>query len=161
MGFDLSAQSPLVQGAVAYALTAAGKGGVRPVFDSGAVIAFGKRVIFFPAVRSLVKEIIENPFLKLLGRYVPLPVAALSAFGLQKTASNFISDSGSANPCEVPFSVSHDTDIKPVSDINEKAVATHSSVLFLIRNALKDSRIEIPYSHRVVETKQALPQAAS
>jgi small-conductance mechanosensitive channel len=359
---------PLMLPLLAYVLTAAGEGVVRSIFDSGAVIAFGKRVFLFLAVRSLVKEIIQDEFLKLLGRYILIPVAALYTFGLldplilkleavtvslgnisfsalaiirgvvaggilfwlgrwsnqqttqfierqeqmrpsirqlivktiefaifafaflllmnimginlsalaviggaigvglgfglQKIASNFISgvillvegqatvgdyveldggeagkivkmtaraavletfdgrwivvpnedfittrvvnysDSGSANRCEAPFSVSYDTDINRVPDIIEKAVATHpgvlqkpyppdcelrgfgdsgidfavefwvnglddgpnkytSDVLFLIWNALKDNGIEIPYPHRVVELKQALPQAAS
>jgi len=359
---------PLMLPLLAYVLTAAGEGVVRSIFDSGAVIAFGKRVFLFLAVRSLVKEIIQDEFLKLLGRYILIPVAALYTFGLldplilkleavtvslgnisfsalaiirgvvaggilfwlgrwsnqqttqfierqeqmrpsirqlivktiefaifaiaflllmnimginlsalaviggaigvglgfglQKIASNFISgvillvegqatvgdyveldggeagkivkmtaraavletfdgrwivvpnedfittrvvnysDSGSANRFEAPFSVSYDTDINRVPDIIEKAVATHpgvlqkpyppdcelrgfgdsgidfavefwvnglddgpnkytSDVLFLIWNALKDNGIEIPYPHRVVELKQALPQAAS
>ncbi len=73
---------PLLLPLLAYVLTAAGEGVVRSIFDSGAVIAFGKRVFLFLAVRTLVREIIRDPFLKLLGRYVLIPVAALYALAL-------------------------------------------------------------------------------
>ena len=55
---------------------------VRTLFDSGAVIAFGKRVFLFLAVRRLVRDIIHDPFLKVLGRYVLLTIAALYMFGV-------------------------------------------------------------------------------
>ena len=73
---------PLLLPLLAYLFTAIGESVVRSVFDSGAVIAFGKRVFMFLAVRTLVKEIITDPFLKLLGRYVLIPVAALYAVAL-------------------------------------------------------------------------------
>lgn len=73
---------PLVLPVLAYALTGIGESVTRSIFDSGAVIAFGKRVFLFLAARILVREIIRDPFLKLLGRYVLIPVAALYAFGL-------------------------------------------------------------------------------
>ncbi|MBW4706571.1 mechanosensitive ion channel [Roseobacter sp. YSTF-M11] len=73
---------PLLLPLLAYLFTAIGESVVRSVFDSGAVIAFGKRVFLFLAVRTLVREIIKDPFLNLLGRYVLIPVAALYAVGL-------------------------------------------------------------------------------
>ncbi|WP_195820877.1 mechanosensitive ion channel family protein [Roseobacter sp. MH60115] len=73
---------PLLLPLLAYLFTAIGESVVRSVFDSGAVIAFGKRLFMFLAVRTLVREIITDPFLKLLGRYVLVPVAALYAVGL-------------------------------------------------------------------------------
>lgn len=73
---------PLLLPLLAYLFTAMGESVVRSLFDSGAVIAFGKRVFMFLAVRTLVKEILTDPFLKLLGRYVLLPVAALYTVGL-------------------------------------------------------------------------------
>lgn len=73
---------PLVLPLLAYLFTAIGESVVRSLFDGGAVIAFGKRVFLFLAARSLVHHIITEPFLKTLGRYVLLPVAALHAFGL-------------------------------------------------------------------------------
>ncbi len=79
--------APLILPLLAYMFTGIGEGVVRSVFDSGAVIAFGKRVFLFLAARILVREIIREPFLKLLGTYVLLPVAALYMFGLLDAVS--------------------------------------------------------------------------
>ncbi|MEO0391455.1 MAG: mechanosensitive ion channel domain-containing protein [Pseudomonadota bacterium] len=73
---------PLMLPLLAFVLTSIGESAVRAMFDSGAVIAFGKRVFLFLAVRALVRDIIADPFLKLLGRYVLIPVTALYALGL-------------------------------------------------------------------------------
>ncbi len=73
---------PLLLPLLAYGFTAIGEQVTRSLFGSGAVIAFGKRVFLFLAARILVKHIISDPFLRLLGRYVLVPVAALYAFGL-------------------------------------------------------------------------------
>ncbi|QGX97619.1 mechanosensitive ion channel [Roseovarius faecimaris] len=73
---------PLLLPLLAYGFTAIGETVVRSLFDSGAVIAFGKRVFLFLAARSLVTQILKDPFLKLLGKYILLPVAALYAVGL-------------------------------------------------------------------------------
>ncbi len=73
---------PLTMPLLAWAFTGIGEQVTRSLFGSGAVIAFGKRVFLFLAVRALVKQIIKDPFLKLLGRYVLLPVAALYVLGL-------------------------------------------------------------------------------
>ncbi len=73
---------PLLLPLLAYLFTAIGETVVRSLFDSGAVIAFGKRVFLFLAVRTLVHEIIKDPLLKLLGRYVLIPIAAIYALGL-------------------------------------------------------------------------------
>ena len=73
---------PLLLPLLAYGFTALGETLVRSLFDSGAVIAFGKRVFLFLAARLLVRDIIKDPFLKLLGRYVLLPIAALYMFGV-------------------------------------------------------------------------------
>lgn len=72
---------PLLLPLLAYAFTAIGETVVRSLFDSGAVIAFGKRVFLFLAAHSLVKHILKDPFLKLLGKYILLPVAALYVLG--------------------------------------------------------------------------------
>lgn len=74
--------APLVLPLLAYALTAAGEEVTRSLFGSGAVIAFGKRVFLFIAVRILVRDILRDPFLRFLGRFVLLPMAALYALGL-------------------------------------------------------------------------------
>src|SRR6056297_576588 len=73
---------PLVLPLLPYALTGIGESVTRSIFGSGAVIAFGKRVFLFLAVRILVQKILTDPFLKVLGKYVLIPVAALYALGL-------------------------------------------------------------------------------
>jgi len=73
---------PLILPLFAYALTGAGEGVTRSLFGSGAVIAFGKRVFLFLAVRALVRDMIKDTFLRLLGRYVLVPVAGIYALGL-------------------------------------------------------------------------------
>lgn len=73
---------PLLLPLLAYLFTAIGEGVVTSIFGSGPVIAFGKRVFLLIAARILVRDIIQEPFLKLLGKFVLLPVAALYAVGL-------------------------------------------------------------------------------
>ncbi|WP_050930994.1 mechanosensitive ion channel family protein [Aestuariivita boseongensis] len=73
---------PLLLPLLAFGLTAIGESVVRSMFESGAVIAFGKRVFLFIAVRAFVRDIITDPFLKFLGRFVFVPVAALYTVGL-------------------------------------------------------------------------------
>ena len=73
---------PLLLPLCAYVFTGIGESVVRSIFDSGAVIAFGKRVFLFLAVRALVRDIINDPFLKLLGKYILVPIAAIYALGL-------------------------------------------------------------------------------
>ncbi|MGV8953776.1 MAG: mechanosensitive ion channel family protein [Cypionkella sp.] len=73
---------PLLLPLIAYALTAAGEQVTRQLFGAGEVIAFGKRVFLFLAARSFVAEVLTDSFLKLLGRYVLIPVAALYMVGL-------------------------------------------------------------------------------
>lgn len=73
---------PLLLPLFAYLLTGIGEQVTRSLFGSGSVIAFGKRLFLFLAARILVKDIVRDPFLKMLGRYVLLPVMALYALGL-------------------------------------------------------------------------------
>ena len=73
---------PLVLPLLAYGFTGMGESITRSVFGSGEVIAFGKRVFLFLAVRILVHRIIQDPFLKVLGKYVLIPIAAVYMFGL-------------------------------------------------------------------------------
>jgi len=73
---------PLLLPMFAYIFTGIGEVIVRSMFDSGAVIAFGKRVFLFLAVRTLVKDIITDAFLKAFGKFVLIPLAALYAVGL-------------------------------------------------------------------------------
>ena len=83
---------PLLLPLMAYVFTAIGESVVRSLFDSGAVIAFGKRVFLFLAVRTLVREIISDPLLKLLGRYVLIPVAAIYTLGLLDDATAMLNE---------------------------------------------------------------------
>lgn len=73
---------PLLLPLLAYGLTGVGESITRSIFGSGAVIAFGKRVFLFLAVRILVRDIVKDPFLTLLGRFILVPVAGLYALGL-------------------------------------------------------------------------------
>lgn len=73
---------PLLLPVLAYVFTGIGETVTRSIFGSGAVIAFGKRLFLFLAARILVNKIIRDPFLKLLGRFVLIPVAALYALGV-------------------------------------------------------------------------------
>ncbi|MGX9356279.1 mechanosensitive ion channel family protein [Roseobacteraceae bacterium S113] len=73
---------PLLLPLLAFVFTAIGEQVVRSIFESGAVIAFGKRVFLFIAVRALVRDIITDGFFKLLGKFVFVPMAALNMVGL-------------------------------------------------------------------------------
>lgn len=73
---------PLLMPLLAYAFTAMGEELTRSIFGSGDVIAFGKRVFLLLAARIFVREVLTDGFLRLLGRYVLIPVAALYALGI-------------------------------------------------------------------------------
>ncbi|MEC7962488.1 MAG: mechanosensitive ion channel domain-containing protein [Pseudomonadota bacterium] len=81
---------PLLLPLLAYVFTGIGESVVRSLFDSGAVIAFGKRLFLFIAVRAMVRDIIKDPLFGLLGRYVLLPIAALYALGLLDFATAWL-----------------------------------------------------------------------
>ncbi len=72
---------PLTLPLLAYGFTAVGESVTRSLFGSGEVIAFGKRVFLFLAARALAKDIVTDAFLRLLARYILVPVAALYALG--------------------------------------------------------------------------------
>lgn len=78
---------PLIMPLLAYGLTGLGETITRSIFGSGEVIAFGKRVFLFLAARIFVSDIIKDGFLKLLGKFVLVPVAALNAVGLLELAT--------------------------------------------------------------------------
>ena len=73
---------PLVLPLLAYAFTGIGESVTRAAFGSGAVIAFGKRVFLVLAAQALTKHVLKDPFLRLLGKYVLMPVAVLYALGV-------------------------------------------------------------------------------
>ena len=73
---------PLLMPLIAYGLTALGEEVTRAAFGSGEVIAFGKRVFIFLAARIFVREVLTDSFLRLMGKYVLVPVAGLYALGI-------------------------------------------------------------------------------
>lgn len=81
---------PIILPLVAYGFTALGEAFTRSVFGSGAVIAFGKRLFLFFAARLFVVHVLHDPFLRMLGRYVLIPVAALYAVGLIGPVSDWL-----------------------------------------------------------------------
>ena len=83
---------PLILPLLAYGFTAIGELVVRSLFDSGAVIAFGKRVFLFLAARALAKNIITEPFLRTLAKFVLVPMAALYAVGFLEPVMQTLTD---------------------------------------------------------------------
>lgn len=81
---------PLLMPLLAYGFTAAGEQVTRSLFGSGAVIAFGKRIFIFLAVRQVVLNIVTDPFLKLLGRYIAIPLAGVYVIGLLTPVTAFL-----------------------------------------------------------------------
>lgn len=73
---------PLLLPLFAYGFTAVGEQVTRSLFGSGAVIAFGKRLFLFLALRAFARDILTDPFLNILGKYVVVPVGALYALGV-------------------------------------------------------------------------------
>ncbi|AGI74056.1 putative mechanosensitive ion channel [Octadecabacter arcticus 238] len=72
---------PLLLPLLAFGLTAIGEQITRSIFGSGEVIAFGKRVFLFLAVRAFVRDMLSDTLLKLIGRTVLIPMAAIYALG--------------------------------------------------------------------------------
>jgi len=72
---------PLALPLLAFGLTAVGEQVTRSIFGSGEVIAFGKRVFLFLAVRAFVRDMLTDPLLKALGKAVLVPLAAIYALG--------------------------------------------------------------------------------
>ncbi|PKP68617.1 MAG: mechanosensitive ion channel protein MscS [Alphaproteobacteria bacterium HGW-Alphaproteobacteria-4] len=81
---------PLLLPLLAYGFTALGEAFTRQVFGSGAVIAFGKRVFLFLAARAFAHDMLRDPFLRLMGRYVLIPVMALYALGLLPAITDWL-----------------------------------------------------------------------
>lgn len=73
---------PLLLPLIAYGFTAMGEQVTRSLFGSGAIIAFGKRLFLFLALRAFARDILTDPFLHLLGKYVVIPIGALYALGI-------------------------------------------------------------------------------
>jgi small-conductance mechanosensitive channel len=83
---------PLLLPVLAYGFTAIGEQATRAAFGSGAVIEFGKNLFLLVAVRILVHKIITDPFLKILGRYILIPIALLNLFGLLGPAITYLDE---------------------------------------------------------------------
>jgi len=81
---------PLLMPLLAWVLTAIGEGATRSMFGSGAVIAFGKNLFLLLAARIFVRDILNDGFLRLLGRFVLLPVLALNLVGLLGPAVDYL-----------------------------------------------------------------------
>ena len=77
---------PLMLPLLAYAFTAMGEAAVTAMFGSGPVIGFGKRVFLFLAIRAFARDILTDPFLALLGKFVLIPAGALYALGILDAA---------------------------------------------------------------------------
>ncbi len=73
---------PLLLPLLAYGFTAMGEQVTRSLFGSGAIIAFGKRVFLFLALRAFARDILTDPFLHVLGKFVVIPIGALYALGI-------------------------------------------------------------------------------
>jgi potassium-dependent mechanosensitive channel len=73
---------PLMLPLLAYVLTALGEQLTRSIFGAGEVIAFGKRVFLLLAAFLFVRHVLTDGFLRLLGKYVLLPVIGLYALGV-------------------------------------------------------------------------------
>ncbi len=93
---------PLLLPLLAYTLTALGEGLTRAAFGSGEVIAFGKRVFLFLAALELVRRILPPGLLKLMGRYILLPVMALNALGVLDEVTAYL-DAAQVNLGEIRF----------------------------------------------------------
>jgi len=72
---------PLLMPLLSYAFTGIGETLTRSIFGSGVVIAFGKRVFLFLAIRSFARDMLADTLLKLWGKFVLIPVGALYAVG--------------------------------------------------------------------------------
>ena len=83
---------PLLLPLFAYIFTAIGEQVTASIFGESGVIAFGKRVFMFIAARILVRDIIQIPFLKVLGKFFLIPIAALYALGIIEPVSMFLTE---------------------------------------------------------------------
>lgn len=72
---------PLLLPLLAFGLTAIGEQVTRSIFGAGEVIAFGKRVFLFLAARAFARDMLSDPLLKLVGKFVLVPIAAVYALG--------------------------------------------------------------------------------
>lgn len=83
---------PLMLPVLAYGLTGIGESVTRSIFGSGDLIAFGKRVFMFLAIRSFARDILTDPMLRMLGKFVLIPVGAIYALGLLDEVTEWLEE---------------------------------------------------------------------
>lgn len=85
---------PLLLPLLAYLFTALGEAVVTSIFGAGPVIGFGKRVFLFLALRAFARDILTDPFLAVLGKFVVIPVGALYALGILDPTIALLAETG-------------------------------------------------------------------
>lgn len=81
---------PLLMPLLAFGMIGVGELVASGVFGSAAVLAFGKRIFIFVAVRTIVRDILKDPFLKLLGRLILVPIAFFYVLGINAKVAEFL-----------------------------------------------------------------------
>ena len=64
---------------------------VRGAFGTGGILGFAKRFMLFLVVRSFVRDVLRDSFLRAYGRFFILPIAAMYALGLLPVVSEYLS----------------------------------------------------------------------
>lgn len=77
---------PLITPLLMAGFAGLGEEALRLAFGTGGIVAFGKRLFLFLAVRAFVRDVLREPFLRAYGRFVVLPIAGLYALGLLPAA---------------------------------------------------------------------------
>lgn len=85
---------PLMFPVSAYIMLGVSEQLAASTFGASEVIGFGKRLFVLMATWILVQDIIYSPFLKLIGKYALLPIAALFALGLTEFATIWLGTNG-------------------------------------------------------------------
>lgn len=78
---------PLLGPVLAFALIAASEEVARQALGASALLDFGKRLALLLAAHLFVRQVLRDPFLRFLGRWVLLPVMLLYTLGLLDDAS--------------------------------------------------------------------------
>ncbi|MBT8411226.1 MAG: mechanosensitive ion channel [Octadecabacter sp.] len=81
---------PLLLPLLAFGLAAIGEQVTMSLFGSDTVIAFGKRLFLFLAVRAFVRDMLSDPLLQFLGKVVFVPLAAVYTVGLLEPLVAFL-----------------------------------------------------------------------
>ncbi len=82
---------PLLLPLLAYGLTAAAEVIGSATLGSSEVIALGKRIFVFLALRTFVNQVLQVPLLRALGRLVLIPAGLLYVFGVLQPVLDFLS----------------------------------------------------------------------